>query len=229
MVSILADGRAFAQVLLAATDHDTTIGMVYSDLNYMILGKVLEKVHKKPLNECLADELVNPYGLGNMMYNPDLGLDIAPSSYGNPIEEDMCREIGLSFEGWRPYETVRGRVNDGNAYYYFGGVSGHAGIFADVAAYERLGQMYLNTKEELLISSTMLHAPTRGLGWQIGPRYPQGCGHTGFTGTCVYFSRELDIGSVIYTNRLYYPHRNTNDNDDMRLEVNSAVADWRKR
>jgi CubicO group peptidase (beta-lactamase class C family) len=158
---------------------------------------VLEWIQKKPLAQCLREDLVQPLHLGNMTYLPDKSLPIVPSCYGNPIEEKMCRERNLSFSFFRPADRpVRGEVNDGNAHYYFGGVSGHAGIFADAAAWERLCRFCMNSKDPLLLEAQKEQpgADGRGLGFQTGMSYPHGCGHTGFTGTGIYFSAKYKRG-----------------------------------
>ena len=224
-------GEAFWQVMAYALEHtEPERGMVYSDLNYMILGKVIERLQGKPLDRCLQEDLVTPLGLGRMMYCPPADTDIIPSSYGNPIEERMCRERGISFDGFRSREeAVRGGTNDGNCFYYFRGVCGLAGIFAEAAAYERLCRYYMNTDDPLLIEAQREQpgAPTRGLGFQTGVSYPHGCGHTGFTGTGIWFSREFRIGAVSMTNRLFYREENQNMTGDFRRalhEVAFAIA-----
>lgn len=215
----------FTQALSAALKQYAPVeGMVYSDLNFMLLGKVLEKLHAMPLEECLRRNLAMPLGLGEMTYCPDPSLDIAPSCFGNPIEEAMCAERGLSFDGWRAHEPVRGQANDGNAHYYFGGVAGSAGIFATADAYQRLCQFHMRTDIPVFTRAQTECAPGRGLGWQLGALYPQGCGHTGFTGTSVYLSRLLNIGVVAFTNRLYYPHPNPNATNAFRLALHEAVV-----
>ena len=45
----------------------------------------------------------------------------------------------------------------------------------------------------------------RGLGFDRSDVYPEGCGHSGFTGTSIWFSRGFDIGAVILTNKYYRP------------------------
>ena len=201
-------GEDFYTVLKYALQHtEPTEGMVYSDLNFMLLGKLLERVQQKPLRECLRQDLAEKYGLGRMTYHPDPTLPIVPSCFGNPIETEMCRERGIAFDGFRPLGVpVRGTVNDGNSHYYFHDEAGHAGIFADAPAYQKLCQMYMNTADPLLMEAQREQpdAPGRGLGFQTGTSYPHGCGHTGFTGTSIYFSREHRVGVVAFTNRLYY-------------------------
>lgn len=219
-------GNAFEEVLtIALTRYGPVQGMVYSDLNFMLLGKVIEACHGKTLDACLAEHLVMPHGLGRMTYRADPAWDIAPSSYGNPIEEVMCAERGIVFDGWRPHTSIRGEANDGNAYYYFDGVAGSAGIFASPEAYERLCRLYLNTDDETLIVSQREHEPTRGLGWQTGEMYPQGCGHTGFTGTSIYISRELNIGVVAFANRLLMDTPHVGGINEFRAALHKAVVE----
>lgn len=205
---------------------EETQGTVYSDLNFMLLGKVLEWIQKKPLARCLREDLAQPLHLGNMTYLPDRRLPIVPSSYGNPIEESMCRERNLTFSSFRPADKpVRGEVNDGNAHYYFGGVSGHAGIFADAAAWERLCQFCMNNDDPLVLEAQREQpgAEERGLGFQTGLSYPHGCGHTGFTGTGIYFSTEYNIGVISLTNRLFYPKDNSNATWEFRRVLHEAA------
>ena len=221
------ENRDFFTGLSYVLSHtEGTEGMVYSDLNFMLLGKVLEQARRKPLEKCLREDLVLPLGLGNMTYLPDQCLPIVPSSYGNPIEERMCRERNLAFASFRPVSRpVRGEVNDGNAHYYFGGVSGHAGIFADAAAWERLCRFCMNSGDPLIIAAQKEQpvAPGRGLGFQTGMSYPHGCGHTGFTGTGIYFSSSHDVGVVSLTNRLFYPKENPNATWEFRRALHEAV------
>ena len=221
------ESRGFiADLSFVLTHTEGTSGTVYSDLNFMLLGKVREWIQKKPLAQCLREDLVQPLGLGNMTYLPDQNLPIVPSCYGNPIEEGMCRERNLSFSSFRPLgKAVRGEVNDGNAHYYFGGVSGHAGIFADAAAWERLCQFCMNSQDPLLATAQKEQpgADGRGLGFQTGMSYPHGCGHTGFTGTGIYFSTAYNVGVVSLTNRLFYPQENPNATWEFRRALHEAA------
>ncbi|MBQ9262934.1 MAG: serine hydrolase [Clostridia bacterium] len=220
-------GEDFFSVLRYALQHtEPTVGMVYSDLNFMLLGKLLERVQGKNLNACLQEDLVQPLGLGTMLFHPDASLPLMPSCYGNPIEMGMCAERNIAFDGFRPLGIpVIGTVNDGNSHYYFDDAAGHAGIFANALAYEKLCQFYMNTTDELLIDAQREQpgAPGRGLGFQRGPSYPHGCGHTGFTGTGIYFSRECGMGVVSFTNRLYYPQPNPHVTGEFRRALQEAV------
>lgn len=220
-------GEDFFTALKYALRHTKpTEGVVYSDLNFMLLGKLLERLRGKSLAACLREDLVEPLGLGRMTYHPDAALSIVPSDYGNAIEMRMCEERGLTFDGFRPLDVpVVGTVNDGNSHYYFQDEAGHAGVFADAEAYQRLCQHYMNTEDPLLIEAQreQVNAPGRGLGLQTGLSYPHGCGHTGFTGTSIYFSRAYDIGVVAFTNRLFYPEGNPQVTAEFRRALHEAV------
>ena len=200
-------------------------GMEYSDINFMLLGLLVEEAMGMPLADCLRANVSVPLSAPTLCYCPDPRLPIAPSCYGNPIEEDMCRERGIVFAGWRPHAAVRGQVNDGNAHYFFHGVAGHAGAFARVADYEALCRMYLAAASPLFQSAMEEQAQGRGLGFARGDMYPMGCGHTGFTGTAIYLSRELNIGVAAFTNRLFFKDRNPNSTQEYRRALFHAVAD----
>lgn len=220
-------GQDFFQVLRTALQGtEPAKGVVYSDLNFMLLGKLLERIRRKPLELCLQEDLVQPLSLGRMAYLPDPAWPVIPSSFGNPIEEEMCRERGLSFDAFRPADRlVRGQVNDGNSWYYFSGIAGHAGIFATAEAYENLCRFFMTSADPLLQEAQREQpsAPGRGLGFQTGISYPHGCGHTGFTGTGIYFSRTADIGVVSFTNRLFYPQSNKNETWEFRRALQEAA------
>ena len=220
-------GEDFFHVLRYALEHtEPTSGVCYSDLNFMLLGILLEKVCGMPLEDCLQKNLVHPLHLGKMTYRPSLTEKLIPSDYGNAIEMRMCRDRDIAFEGFRPLgQPVLGTVNDGNSHYYFSGVAGHAGIFATAEAFERLCRFYMNTESRLLQEAQreQKSAPGRGIGFQTGMTYPHGCGHTGFTGTSIYFSSEAKIGAVAFTNRLFYPEGSTRDLSEFRRALHETV------
>lgn len=218
-----ADGRDFVTALSAACKGTHVEGVVYSDLGFMLLGRVLERLYEKPLQTVLAERLAQPCRLEHLGYLPDAKLPIVPSSFGNPIEEEMCRARGLPFSGFRPHTPIRGEVNDGNTHYYLNGVSGHAGVFAPAEALNGLIRLYLNTRSPLLLSALREQAPTRGLGFQVNDMYPMGCGHTGFTGTALYVCHAKSMGVTALTNRLYYKDPNPRATNDFRRALFKAA------
>ena len=199
------DGRDFYTVL----EHvlDTTPpepGMAYSDLNFMLLGLIFQQVTGLTLREGLDLYFREKLGIGEISYGPVDPALAAPSCYGNQIEQRMCAERGLTFDGWRPNGVeVRGTCNDGNAYYYWHGASGHAGVFAPSRALTQLCQFYLTTELPCFRRAMEITVSGRGLGFDKSDVYPEGCGHSGFTCTSLWISRTHGLGAVILTNKFY--------------------------
>jgi CubicO group peptidase (beta-lactamase class C family) len=200
--------------------------MVYSDMNFMLLGKAVETIKDKELKDCQED-LKKALGASRMDFRPQDFENTAPSCYGNEIEEGMVKDEGLTFDGWRDKTKPTWGVNDGNSHYFFNDTAGHAGIIADVDSYERLCRFYMTTDRPIFIEAQKPRVADRGLGFQTGPKlYPDGgCGHTGFSGTWFWMSRRDDLGVVALTNRLAYPHSNPNSTSDFRHELAYAVFD----
>lgn len=200
-----ADGRSFYEVLERALAGSVVEeGMAYSDLNFMLLGQIFSHVTGLTLREGLDRYLKGELGIRELAYGPVEPSLCAPSCYGNQIEKNMCAQRGLEFQGWRPDGVeVRGTCNDGNAYYYWKGASGHAGVFGSSQALARLCQFYLNTARPAFLRAMEEDVCQRGLGFDKSDVYPEGCGHSGFTGTSIWFSRKYGIGAVILTNKYY--------------------------
>lgn len=203
----------------------------YSDLGFMLLGRLVEEVSGRTLDAFLRDELYGPLGLVRTGFRASTGaatgLEPAPSStstiaatsHGNPFERRMVHDpdFGYRIEGdperwneWRNY-TLVGEVNDGNAHHAFGGVAGHAGLFSTAEELDVLLRLLLEEGEHsgrrLLEARTVrafLASTGEGqaLGWQLPEYAPEGSfGHTGFTGTFVLGMPGRRMTVVLLTNR----------------------------
>ena len=146
-------------------------------------------------------------------------------------QHDVVEEGAPVDGGWRDY-LLRGEVHDGNAWYGFRGVAGHAGLFGTARDLGRYGQMWLNggalgdvriLQEELAQEATREQTglggdnDRRGLGWRLAPLpstsenmpdsarglSPRAYGHTGFTGTALWIDPERDLVLVLLTNRVH--------------------------
>lgn len=187
--------------------------MVYSDLNFMLLGEILTYQYEKELGSVFTDQLAGPLHLKTMQYGPVYSQsgEIAATEAGNQTEQKMCEARDLSFEDWRTNgEWIHGEVNDGNSFYYFNGVAGHAGLFSDASDLAEIGELYVQEQhlidEELKKEAIHNHGQGRGLGWQFADVFPEGCGHTGFTGPSLWISPGHNLVCVILTNRQHQPH-----------------------
>jgi serine-type D-Ala-D-Ala carboxypeptidase len=201
----------FWEVLeFALNKYPVEHGMVYSDLGFMLLGDLIRAASGRTLPQSL--ELLNGELGTSFEYNPKNPAACVETERGNHIEEGMCQERGLPFENFRSRGTnMRGEVNDGNAFYFWHGVAGHAGVFGIAADLLVLGELYLNQGKvngkqlipaSLVTQSTIDYGAGRGLMWALSDIYIAGFGHTGFTGTSLYLCPETGCVAVILTNRL---------------------------
>ncbi|MYL53937.1 serine hydrolase [Pontibacillus yanchengensis] len=187
-------------------------GMVYSDLNFMLLGEVIQYQANKTLDHAVETEIVAPLHLETLSYHP---LHVAPLSSiaatekGNRTEQGMCRKRNIEFSSWRSNDSwIHGEVNDGNSFYFFQGISGHAGLFSTAKDLDKIGQLYWRKGGPILSNELVQEASTdqgngRGLGWQFDSMFPSGFGHTGFTGTSLWICPEEELVCVVLTNRLH--------------------------
>ena len=128
-------------------------GRHYSDLGFMLLGRIAETVTGKPLPEAFSALVAAPLGMRDMRFaHPPEGAEVAAGAAGDSVERRMiatgepypvAADTG-SFSRWRTRVRL-GEVDDGNAYHAFGGVAGHAGLFGTVADLCRLGLVLLGS------------------------------------------------------------------------------------
>lgn len=197
---------------------------VYSDINFEVLGFLVEKVSGVPLNEFAAKEVFAPLGMKHTRYLPpeDWKVKIAPTQYD---EEN---------------HMLRGVVHDPTAR-RMGGVAGHAGLFStadDLAVFaEELlrGSKVLSrvAVEKMSTPQTPANAASvRGLGWDIdspfasnrGELLPVGSfGHTGFTGTSLWIDPSTDTYVILLTNAVH--PRGGRSVVSLRTRVATAVVE----
>ncbi|SHJ07740.1 beta-glucosidase [Hymenobacter daecheongensis DSM 21074] len=183
----------------------------YSDLSFMILKRVSEKLLNQPIDQFLQKTFYAPLGLASMKYNP---LECFSKDCIAPTENDTYYRKA----------QLQGTVHDQTAA-LMGGVAGHAGLFAnanDLAILMQMdlqngrygGHRYFQTPVVTEFARTQVAGNRRGLGWDHGnPEKPEGptsnlspastFGHTGFTGTCVWMDPENKILYIFLSNRVY--------------------------
>ena len=201
----------------------------YSDLGFVILGEIVEIVSGLPLDKFMNQNIFLPLQMKNTIYNPLTTGNlkkIAATSHGNPYEKRMVYDSTLGFKikeinpaewnGWRTY-TLRGEVNDGNAWYANGGISGAAGLFSTVDDLQKLVDMLMNKgyadRHQFISENTVRLFLTKdkfhnGLGWMMDPdnsfmkNGPSGTfGHTGFTGPSISVVPEYNMSLILLINR----------------------------
>jgi serine-type D-Ala-D-Ala carboxypeptidase len=197
--------------------------VIYSDLNFVALGFLLERLTGHRLVELARKEIFEPLQLQRTFFNPAAAMqtEVAACENGNSYERDMC-ERGMPdrpYPDWRS-NLIWGEVHDGNAH-FLGGAAGHAGLFSSAAETLRLANQFLGNHSQLLSAKTCELFRTnmtdglneaRSVAWQLaatkdssaGPDLqPDAFGHTGFTGTSCWIDPNRDRVFLLLTNRTH--------------------------
>ncbi|WP_161604304.1 serine hydrolase [Roseiconus nitratireducens] len=179
---------------------------IYSDVGFIVLGKLVEKVSGQPLQQFADEQIFEPLGMQETGYLPEESLrDRAATT-----EEVDGR--------W-----LTGKVHDPRSA-RMGGVAGHAGLFSTAEDLLRYGQamchqgQWEGTRVFSVQTYRTMVAPRdvprgqRALGWDVESPYssnrPQqfsqtAFGHGGFTGTVLWIDPQQDLVFVFLSNRLH--------------------------
>lgn len=181
----------------------------YSDLGFMLLGVVVERLLGMRLDAAFRCFVAGPLGLaaGFGPVSPKRALtgsdgdgwEFGMLASGKPYPVPFGPE---DFAGWRT-APVRGQVADGNAAHAWEGVSGHAGLFASARDLVVLGEALRSgtfvprTVLEQFASPCRCH-PEQALGFrrlraQLDGSPVTVLWHGGFTGTVFGFALEADV------------------------------------
>jgi uncharacterized protein YbbC (DUF1343 family)/CubicO group peptidase (beta-lactamase class C family) len=208
-------GKEAAEQLAYASNLVAPPGSVfrYSDINFEVLGFLVERLSKMPLDKYADAFVFQPLGMKETRFLPPAQWRrrIAPTEYDEHNE------------------MLRGVVHDPTAR-RMGGVAGHAGVFSTAADLSKYAQALLDAihakppRKDFLKSLTVVKAThpqqppdatsLRGLGWDIdsafssnrGELLPVGSfGHTGFTGTSIWIDPYTDTYVILLTNAVH-PH-----------------------
>jgi CubicO group peptidase (beta-lactamase class C family) len=197
---------------------------IYSDLDFMILGFILEDA--APLSERFTTMLTQMGVVEEILFTPPQLWRgrIAPTEY----------------DPWRGHVLV-GDVQDENAW-ALSGLAGHAGLFGTAAAVGscarhvmqilsgRTGAVTRAMLETFITKRPDIPGSSRALGWDTmlptsscGTRMsPRAFGHTGFTGTSLWIDPERDVYVALLTNRVY-PTRANEAIKQVRPALHDAV------
>ena len=187
---------------------------VYSDNDFIFLGKIVEQVSNMSLQEYTYKTFYGPMGMKSTGYLP--------------LEKTNLNNIAATeVDNYFRHELIRGSVHDEGAS-TMGGIAGHAGLFSNASDLAKLYLMLLNNGnwegkqylEAATINKFTAYNTTnsrRGLGFDkpeknnatskdpypsLSPS-PATFGHTGFTGTCVWADPATGILFVFLANRVY--------------------------
>jgi CubicO group peptidase (beta-lactamase class C family) len=182
---------------------------LYSDLNLITLGVLVERITGSTLDTVVRQRVAEPLRLVDTGFNP-------PAS-------KLSRIAATEYMANPPRGMVRGSVHDENAW-SFGGVAGHAGIFSTAADLAVLAQAILNGGSyggrrilrpetvRMMLTNYNEEFPghAHGLGFELDQRWYMGglsgpgtAGHTGFTGTDLVIDPASRSFVILLTNRVH--------------------------
>ena len=201
---------------------------IYSDLGFIVLGKVVERISGKPLDRFIQESIFSPLRMSSTQFRP---RSLGPGLIA-PTERRKNGSI------------LRGQVHDPLAG-ILGGVAGDAGLFSSAMDLGRFCQMLLNEgtldqvqifKSEIVREMTSPQSPRekediRGFGWDINSIYSsakgsyfssRSFGHTGYTGTSLWIDPETQSYLIILTNRVH--PNGKGDVKELRQEIADIVG-----
>jgi len=207
---------------------------LYSDVGFILLGEILERVSKERLDVLCGREIFEKLQMRQTCFNP-------PQEW---LERIAPTELDESFRK----RLVRGEVQDENAW-VMGGVAGHAGLFGtagDLVSFSRRmlreGRDDGGKEGSWLIQPATIREFTRawpanegaprGLGWDK-PSLPSSSGryfssssygHLGYTGTSIWIDPEKSLSVILLTNRVH-PSRSNYAIQKIRPAVHDAVVE----
>jgi len=205
-------------------------GYTYSDLGYILLGAILERIYNCSQAELFRTHIAEPLGMSSTGYKPppDWQPRIAPTAHSE------------SREG----QILRGEVHDENAW-AMEGVAGHAGLFGSLEDLIRFAQMILRGGRPLLsyysvqaFLTPQVQVGQQPLGWHTlalfahpnpllprGDLFPTRCvGHSGFTGVLMLFDPQVELAVILLTNHVYYSREKEAYLDYRRRLLNALAA-----
>lgn len=233
-----SQGRDAVRRMAAAEAPEARPGSraLYSDLGFILLAWILERVNGKPLDALFAEWLAGPLGLESLFF-----VDLK-----SPAETARARQ-GRAFAAtehcpWRG-RTLIGEVHDDNTY-AMGGVSGQAGLFGTIGDVTAVAEAWLDSflqgggffASDLVRAfwrKSPLPGSTRALGFdtpsrplsQAGGRFgPRTVGHLGFTGTSLWIDPDREVIVVLLTNRIH-PTRANDAIREFRPVLHERVAE----
>jgi CubicO group peptidase (beta-lactamase class C family) len=202
------DGPAVAWDRICALKPIAARGekFAYTDVGFIVLGKLVERVGGKSLDRFAADEIFTPLGMESTRFNPN---DNA-KRHAAPTEQ-------------RDDQWIKGEVHDPRSY-LLDGVAGHAGLFSTAGDLVRYGQMMLGSGKtssvtilkpkvfSLMTKPRTVPRGSRTFGWDHRSPYSSNrgeglsgaaFGHGGFTGTVMWIDPDKERVFIFLSNRLH--------------------------
>lgn len=210
---------------------------VYSDNDFIFLGKIVEQVTGQSLKEYTSNTFYQPMGMTSTGYLP--------------LEKTRLENIAATeLDTYFRHELIRGSVHDEGAS-TMGGIAGHAGLFSNATDLAKLylmllnkgsweGKQYLQPNTIAKFTAYNTSNSRRGLGFDKPEKNnsaakkedaypcisasPATFGHTGFTGTCVWADPTTGILFIFLSNRVFPTRDNKSFSSlNLRPKIQEAI------
>lgn len=211
--------------------------MIYSDLNFMLLGELVEQISGVALNRFCRDKIFRPLGLRSTDF---IDISLVRTRRLEPVPEMFAPTSVCTLRK----RMLVGEVDDENAF-AMGGVAGHAGLFASAREVDRIVRELIEVfagRSDFLPQRIVrdfwkrdqtVDGSTWALGWDSpsteysssGHHFSAAAiGHLGFTGTSVWIEPEKEIAITLLTNRVH-PRRDNQSIRDFRPKIHDLIMD----
>ncbi|UJR16618.1 hypothetical protein I4U23_003518 [Adineta vaga] len=198
---------------------------IYSDIDYMLLGIIIERISRMSIDEYVKTNLYQPLGLTHTLFNPLQNGQYQKSDFAATEIKGNTRGGTILFPNVCTH-VLQGQVHDEKAFYSFNGVAGHAGLFSNLHDMAILCQIMLNNgiygnirfwskNVQDLFVTPYEHDPSYGLGWRLNRNRSlqwfglhaseDAYGHTGWTGNCSVIDPKYSLAIILLTNKRHTP------------------------
>jgi beta-N-acetylhexosaminidase len=216
-----------ASVFAEPLEYQPGTKIVYSDLGFILLGEIVERLTGLLLDQFAENEIFQPLGMKDSQFNPPRVFKsrIAPTEFDSAFRKRL----------------LQGEVDDSNAY-VMKGIAGHAGLFTTAGDLSIFSQMMLNggiyAQHRLVARATIaeftervtIGDSARAIGWDVpvqpsasgGYFSPASYGHLGYTGTSLWIDPERSLFVILLTNRVN-PSAGNDKIRTFRPELHDAI------
>ena len=150
---------------------------LYSDVHFLLLGFLLEKIFEQDLDQIIEGQVLNPWGMKETMFGPvEIAVPTVRGVAAGSIHDPKARLLGKH--------------------------AGSAGLFSTVKDLQIFLEHYLKDDfaENLSRNYSPLEDKERSLAWNLEGDWLD---HTGYTGTFIMWNRKKQEAAIFLSNRTY--------------------------
>lgn len=204
---------------------------LYSDLGFILLGFIVERITGKELDEFAKEKIFLPLNMRSTFFVKHTHHNGAKYPFA---ATEKCP--------WRK-RVICGEVHDENAW-AMGGVAGHAGLFSTaedigifaeevINSYYGRGRIFHKDTARIFFKKERTPSSSWALGWDTptlgnstSGRYfsSESIGHTGFTGSSIWIDLRRRVAVILLTNRIH-PTRENLKIKEFRPKIHDAIME----